>query len=58
MKTSPTKVAQGTDQTQAEFLNRCHVAAKVMANELRAEHRRWNLPLLSEKNGKIVATKP
>ena len=37
---------------------RGEAAAKVMARELRAEHRRWNLPLLSEKDGKIVASKP
>ena len=37
---------------------RGEAAAKVMARELRAEHRRWNLPLLSEKNGKIVTSKP
>ena len=29
-----------------------------MAKEVRAEHKRWNLPLLSWKNGKVVATKP
>ena len=33
-------------------------APKAMAKELRAEHKRWNLPLLSWKDGKIVATKP
>ena len=35
-----------------------HAAAKAMAKELRAEHKRWNLPLLSSKNGKVIATKP
>lgn len=37
---------------------RGQAAAKAMAKELRAEHKRWNLPLLSWKDGKIVATKP
>ncbi len=37
---------------------RGQAAAKAMAKELRAEHKRWNLPLLSWKNGKVVATKP
>ncbi len=39
-------------------VQRGEAAAKLMAKELRAEHKRWNLPLLSWKNGKIVATKP
>jgi hypothetical protein len=37
---------------------RGQAAAKAMAKELRAEHKRWNLPLLSWKDGKVVATKP
>lgn len=39
-------------------VQRGQAAAKLMAKELRAEHKRWNLPLLSWKNGKVVATKP
>lgn len=39
-------------------VQRGQLAAKAMAKELRAEHKRWNMPLLSWKNGKIVATKP
>ena len=38
-------------------VERGQAAAKAMAKELRAEHKRWNLPLLSWKNGKVVATK-
>jgi hypothetical protein len=34
------------------------LAAIPMAKELRTEHKRWNIPLLSRKNGKVVATKP
>ncbi len=37
---------------------RGQAAAKAMAKELRAEHKRWNLPLLTWKDGKVVATKP
>ena len=37
---------------------RCQAVAKAMAMELRAEHKRWSLPLLSWKDGKVVATKP
>ena len=37
---------------------RGQAAAKTMAKELHAEHKRWNLPLLSWKNGKIVESKP
>ena len=43
---------------QPAFIARGQAAAKAMAKELRAEHKRWNLPLLSWKNGKVVATKP
>lgn len=39
-------------------VQRGQAAAKAMAKELRAEHKRWNLPLLSWKDGKVVATKP
>jgi hypothetical protein len=34
------------------------LAAKKMARELRAEHRRWKMPLLTWKDGKVVAVKP
>lgn len=43
---------------QPAFIARGQAAAKTMAKELRAEHKRWNLPLLSWKNGKVVASKP
>lgn len=33
-------------------------AAKKMARDLRAEHKRWNMPLLTWKDGKVVAVKP
>ncbi|WP_367872926.1 hypothetical protein [Luteolibacter sp. Populi] len=33
------------------------LAAKKMARELRAEHRRWKMPLLTWKDGKVVAVK-
>jgi hypothetical protein len=33
------------------------LAAKKMARELRAEHKRWGLPLLTWKDGKVVAVK-
>jgi len=39
-------------------VQRGQAAAKIMAKELRAEHKRWNLPLRSWKNGKFVVTKP
>ena len=56
MNTKPRKsqaVPKGLTPVQ-----RGEAAAKLMAKELRAEHKRWNLPLLSWKDGKIVATKP
>jgi len=39
-------------------VERGRLAAKAMAKELVTDHRRWNLPILSWKNGKIVATQP
>jgi hypothetical protein len=53
-KLSKTKVAP----QPITAVQRGQAAAKAMAKELRAEHKRWNLPLLSWKDGKIVATKP
>ena len=46
-----------TATEQPAFIARGQAAAKAMAKELRAEHKRWNLPLLSWKDGKVVATK-
>ena len=56
----PLKKAPATRSAkeQPEFVVRGQAAAKAMAKELRAEHKRWNLPLLSWKHGKVVATKP
>jgi hypothetical protein len=53
----PSKTIHLTKE-QPAFIARSHAAAKVMAKELHAEHKRWNLPLLSWKDGKVVATKP
>ncbi len=41
-----------------EFVSRSNAAAKIMAKELSAVHKRWNLPLLSWKDGKVVETWP
>jgi hypothetical protein len=53
----PLKTAPPSKE-QPAFIARGQAAAKAMAKELRAEHKRWNLPLLSWKDGKVVATKP
>lgn len=58
MKPLKKATATRSAKVQPEFLVRGHAAAKAMAKELRAEHKRWNLPLLSWKDGKVVATKP
>jgi hypothetical protein len=34
------------------------LAAKKMARDLRAEHKRWNMPLLTWKDGKVIEVKP
>lgn len=33
-------------------------AAKAMSEALLAEHKRWNMPLITWKNGKIVSVNP
>jgi hypothetical protein len=53
----PLKTAPPSKE-QPAFIARSQAAAKAMAKELRAEHKRWNLPLLSWKDGKVVSTKP
>lgn len=40
------------------MIERGEAAAKLMAKELRAEHKRWNLPLLLWKDGKVVKSWP
>jgi hypothetical protein len=56
MKTKPSKTKAAPQPMTA--VQGGQAAAKAMAKELRAEHKRWNLPLLSWKDGKVVATKP
>lgn len=56
MKTTPS-ISKAPPQAMTA-VQRGQAAAKAMAKELRADHKRWNLPLLSWKNGKVVATKP
>jgi hypothetical protein len=56
----PLKKATATHSVQEPpaFVLRGQAAAKAMAKELRAEHKRWNLPLLTWKDGKVVSSKP
>ncbi len=56
MKANPSNLR--ADPQPMTPVQRGQAAAKIMAKELRAEHKRWNMPLLSWKDGKIVATKP
>jgi hypothetical protein len=51
---SPSKqsLAQGLTPAQRGL-----VAAKAMAKALEVEHKRWGLPLLTWKDGKVVAVK-
>lgn len=58
MKSSKTAEKPQVSKEQSSFIAHTQAAAKLMAKELRAEHKRWNLPLLSWKDGKIIATKP
>jgi hypothetical protein len=58
MKSLKKALSTRSTKEQPAFIARGEAAAKAMAKELRAEHKRWNLPLLSWKDGKVVATKP
>ena len=58
MKSAKESRSSAPDKEEPAFIVRGQAAAKAMARELRAEHRRWNLPLLSWKNGKVASTKP
>lgn len=58
MKSPKNPQSSPTATEQPDFIARGQAAAKLMAKELRAEHKRWNLPLLSWKDGKVVSTKP
>jgi hypothetical protein len=37
---------------------RGNAAAKAMSKALLAEHKRWNMPFITWKNGKVVSVKP
>ena len=56
MKTKSSKVE--TESKPLTAVERGQAAAKAMAKDLRAEHKRWNLPLLSWKDGKVIVSKP
>ena len=56
-KTTPKTTSVATSSKQ-DFVTRSQAAAKIMAKQLRAEHKRWNMPLLTWKDGKVVAEKP
>ena len=56
MKIKPSKTKAAPQPMTA--VQRGQAAAKAMARELRVEHKRWNLPQLSWKDGKVVASKP
>jgi hypothetical protein len=50
--------ATRSSKEQPAFLAHSQAAAKAMSKKLRAEQKRWNLPLLIRKDGKDVAVKP
>ena len=56
MKSSPTDQKVSKSLRSPDFVIRGQAAAKVMAKELVAEHKRWKMPLLSWENGKIFKT--
>jgi hypothetical protein len=55
----PTKPKAATPKPKLNSaVERGLAAAKAMSKELTAEHKRWNMPLLTWKDGKVVAVKP
>lgn len=58
MKPAPQSADASTEPRELTPEERGLLAAKKMARELRAEHRRWKMPLLTWKDGKVVAVKP
>ena len=57
MKTTRKTISKASSKNE-DFVSRSEAAAKIMAKELRAEHKRWNMPLLTWKDGKVVGVKP
>ncbi|MFT4177073.1 MAG: hypothetical protein QM627_10510 [Luteolibacter sp.] len=51
---SSAKIPLPENMTPAE---RGLIAAKAMSKALRAEHKRWNMPLISWKDGKVIEVK-
>ncbi len=53
-KTKPAKAPAPPSDSK----DRAAVTAKAMSESLIAEHKRWNMPLLGWKDGKITETQP
>jgi len=53
--TAPNPIAASVNYSAEE---RGLAAVKVMSKALKAEHKRWGMPLLTWKNGRIVSVKP
>jgi len=47
-----------TKSKEVSPAQRGKAAARVMLKELRAEHARWNLPLLSWEKGRVTSSEP
>ena len=58
MKRAPKDSTPASTSGELTSKERGLLAAKKMARELRAEHRRWKMPLLTWKDGKVVEVQP
>lgn len=58
MKTKSNSGNQPAPSPKTKPDDRDRAAAKLMDKALRSEHRRWNMPLLAWKDGKIVSSQP
>lgn len=54
----PTRTSTAASATSpSDPVERGLIAAKAMSKALTAEHKRWNIPLLTWKNGQVVVVK-
>ena len=58
MKINDKPASTETPRVHLDPDERDKAAAKAMSKALLAEHKRWNMPFITWKNGKVVSVKP
>lgn len=58
MKINDRPASKATPRALLTPDERDKAAAKAMSKALLAEHKRWNMPFITWKNGKVVSVKP